>query len=315
MSKMIITSKLLAVWCLFSVAGCQLLPPSARAATPVKFTLIRNYLIVIAVTVNGSGTHEFLLDTGTNTTLLQTEFAQQLGLRPLDRVELMTVAGSKIVPRAQLPQLTFADKTVNNLEVLFSDLSEIRALRPNVRGILGQNFLSQCNYLVDYGKRQISLLDEADIRWCGEPLSFTTHEGKILVKINPVGQLALDSALEDLLLFAAIERKSQLNLKQDEYELRQLRSDAGQQNVWQGILRTFHIGKLTWQNLPVTLLAQKPADVGRVEDGLLPMSLFQSIYVNHRQGYVILNPNLSLHPANQSARPPLDTVVTRRRSD
>jgi predicted aspartyl protease len=311
MSKMI-TSKLLAMWCLISLWGVPLFPLSARAATTVKFTLVRNYLIVVSVTVAGSRSHEFLLDTGTNTTLLQTEFAQQLGLPPRDRIELMTVAGSQIVPRAQLPQLSFAGQTVTNLEVLFSDLREIRAVLPQVRGVLGQNFLSQCNYLVDYARREISLGDEAEARWCGERLPFTMHEGRVLLTLNPLGNLVLDSGIAELLLFDTAQQQARLSLKQEEDRPRQLKSDVGQQTVWQSKLPSLQIGKLVLPNLPVTLLPPSSADEGRTEAGLLPMSLFRSIYVNHRQNYVILNPSPSL-PANQSAKPPLDAAVTRPR--
>jgi predicted aspartyl protease len=279
---------------------------SAKAATDMQFTLVRNYLIVTSVTINGTGSYEFLLDTGTNTTLLHTEFAAQLGLRPIDRIELLTVAGSQAVPRAKLPSLTLGQKTVTDLEVLFSDLRAARSVIPNVRGVLGQNFLSQFNYLVDYSNRRI-LFVEANGQWCGTQLPFAWHEGRILVTIKPGWRLLLDSAIEDLLLFDATTRQAELDLKQNSLRHMQLTSDSGSRKVWQARVRTFHVGAIYFQDLPVTLLVQKASAEGRIEDGILPMSLFQAIYVNHKHGYVILNPK-SL--PNQSAKLPLDNAAT-----
>lgn len=273
-----------------------LLPTSAGAATDIQFTLVRNYLIVVSVTLNGAGPYEFLLDTGTNTTLLHTEFAAQLGLRPIDRVEIITVAGTQAVPRAKLPSLRLGDKVVNDLEVLFSDLRGVRSVLPKVRGMLGQNFLSQFNYLVDYPNRRISFIHEAEARWCGVQLPFTLHEGKILVTVEPGWRLLLDSAIADLLFFDTAARRGQLDLDQNSLSTLQLKSDLSSQAVWQGTLRTFRLGEILLRNLPVTLLNQNPAEVGRVENGLLPMSLFRSIYVNHHQNHVLLNP---IPPANQ----------------
>ena len=43
-------------------------------------------------------------------------------------------------------------------------------------------------------------------------------------------------------------------------------------------------------DLPVALMESKTAREGRIEDGLLPTSLFQSVYFNHRKKFVTLNP-------------------------
>src|SRR5262245_35599651 len=63
---------------------------SARtlAASTTQFKLLNGYVIVIPVTVNGAGPYEFVLDTGSNATLICGEFARALRLRPIDRVEI-----------------------------------------------------------------------------------------------------------------------------------------------------------------------------------------------------------------------------------
>jgi predicted aspartyl protease len=280
---------------------------SAWAATDLQFTLVRNYLIVTLVQINEAEPVPFLLDTGTNTTLLHTEFAAQLGLRPIDRIELLTVAGAQAVPRAKLQSLSLGSQTATDLEVLFSELREIRSVLPTVRGVLGQNFLSQFNYLVDYSKRRISFVEESNAVWCGAQIPFAWQEGRILITVKAGLQLLLDSAIADLLLFEPTARQVELDLSQNSLRSMQLKSDLGSREVRQGRLRTFRVGEILFQHLPVTLFPLKPAALGRLENGLLPMSLFQSIYLNHQRGYVIFNPTRS---PNQAAIPATDSAAT-----
>ena len=72
----------------------------------------------------------FLLDAGTNTTVVDPELGGRLGLRPLDRVSLVGPGGARIVPRARLESLAVGSKSVDGLEVLCADLGGIRRLGP-----------------------------------------------------------------------------------------------------------------------------------------------------------------------------------------
>src|SRR5205085_8720322 len=100
----------------------------AATTATVNFELLRGYLIVVPVTINGVGPVKFLLDTGTNTTLISLEFARQLQLCPQDRIELITVAGVQHLVRSQLESLTVGTQTATGLEVLISELREVLAI-------------------------------------------------------------------------------------------------------------------------------------------------------------------------------------------
>jgi len=45
--------------------------------------------------------------------------------------------------------------------------------------------------------------------------------------------------------------------------------------------------------VPVALVRDPAARAARVEDGLLPTTLFRAVYFNHAGGYVIFNPGQS----------------------
>jgi hypothetical protein len=105
------TSLLICFWLICS--NSILVGHSAQESSSLQFRLVQKSLIVVPVHVNGDGPFDFLLDTGTNTTLISPDLAQRLRLRPVDRVELVTVAGSEIVPRSWLNSLTLGSKTVS----------------------------------------------------------------------------------------------------------------------------------------------------------------------------------------------------------
>ncbi|MDQ3129284.1 MAG: retroviral-like aspartic protease family protein [Acidobacteriota bacterium] len=123
---------------------------------PVKFRLVQDYLIIVPVQINDSETLEFLLDTGTNTSIIIPEVAARLNLRPVDRIEIVTVAGSVIAPRSFVPRLALSGKSAENTEVLWSDLPELRRLDKRISGVLGQNFLAQFNFTLDFRERRIN---------------------------------------------------------------------------------------------------------------------------------------------------------------
>jgi predicted aspartyl protease len=274
---------------------CVFASAQTQPASIAQFKLLNGYLIVIPVTVNGAGPYEFLLDTGTNTTLVSAEFARQLRLRPIDRIELVTVAGSQIVPRARLESLTVGAKTAKKVEALFSELREARAVKPEICGVLGMNFLAQFNYLINYRERRIEFEDDVELENSlgGERLRLECYEGRAIVLARSASKeswrLALDSGITNLLLFAADWRDLKLDWAQGEPQRLTARTDLGSQVVWQKRLRSFQIGGANFYDLPAVVMESKIAGEGRVEDGLLPTSLFQQVYFNHRKNFVILN--------------------------
>lgn len=73
--------------------------PNARADSQVEFRLARKFMIVVSVTVNDKEKLDFLLDTGTNSTVVAPDIAEKLNLRPRDR------HNNKNFPRPLQPRL------------------------------------------------------------------------------------------------------------------------------------------------------------------------------------------------------------------
>jgi predicted aspartyl protease len=274
----------------FVACAVLLLLGSSVCAETVNFTLRRGHLIVIPVTLNGAGPYDFLLDTGASTTLVTPEFARQLRLRPIDRIELVTVAGSQFLVRSQLERVSVGQQTATGVEVLISELREVRAVESKLCGVLGQNFLAQFNYMIDYRTQRLEFEagTELETRFCSSQLPLVEHEGRLLVTLvvnqQPV-RFLLDTGIGTLLLFA--RRNLVLDWAAGAGEMQLLSTDFGSRPVPQRRVRSLQLGPVKLVDLPVAVLAVQP---GRIEDGLLPTSLFQRVYFNQRRGYVLLNP-------------------------
>ena len=263
---------------------------SAQTAdAPVEFRLVQDHLIVVPVRINDSETLEFLLDTGTNSSVIIPEAAARLKLRAVDRIEIVTVSGSVIAPRSFLPRLTLGGKSATNTEILWSDLPELRRLDSRISGILGQNFLEQFNFTLDYSEHRINFADASENHFNENArLFFETNKERILLKLK-IKQtnlnLVLDSGASHLILFSSGRRKLEKQIEASD-QMMQVSTNAGKSITQTDWLDKLPVGKNNLRRLPVALLGE----VERAEDGLLPMNLFRSVYFNNQEGYVILNP-------------------------
>lgn len=84
----------------------------------LRVRIISGYLMVTSVSINDRGPFDFLIDTGTNTTLIDPQLAIQLGLQPKDRLKLASLASATDVPRYYLQTFRVGPASVSNQEAL-----------------------------------------------------------------------------------------------------------------------------------------------------------------------------------------------------
>lgn len=246
-------------------------------------------MIVVSVTVSETEKFDFLLDTGTNSTIITPEAAQKLNLRPQDRMEMITATGKQIVPRSFLQSLALGSKSAKDVEVLIMDLPVLDKIDKKICGILGQNFLAQFNYLLDFDKRQIVFDADGELenRLRGRQVSIEIEENRLLIAVNiqkNSRQFSLDAGAANLILFegAGIEKRATSFVK-----LLTNTGDGAAQNARFDFLQ---IGDKTFYDLPAIIMSEK--NESRTEDGLLPLCLFRSIYFNHKKRFVSFNPKI-----------------------
>ena len=279
----------LGLLCLIYATGAGVV----RAAEPTRLRLLAGRLPVVAVYLNGDGPFDLLLDTGTNTTIVSPALAARLGLRPVDSITLITVAGESDVPLTRLGKVEVGGRAASGVEAIVSGLEALSEIDPRVCGVLGQNFLGRFNYTLDYGGRAVEFEGDA-VPPSGERVPFATEEGKLVVvavcdaPAPRALRLVLDAAASSLVIFDDARRSLSDKLAARAAGL--MLTAAGGTEARLTRLPALRVGDSRLRDIPVALLNDPARRDARAEDGLLPTSLFRAVYFNHAAGYVIFNP-------------------------
>lgn len=269
--------------------GCR---AESSATTKVQFQILQKAMVAVPVFINGRGPFEFLLDTGTETSLIDPALARDLGLSATDHLTLYTPNGEKTLARAFLPKVTLGTVSGNNLEVLVDRSEAITNLGSKLRGVLGQNFLSQFDLLLDYKQKLLTLFagPSPDEAIAGTHIPFHLEHGTpLLIAKGSNGadlRLLLDSGSSNFWLFT---REASGFLNDPAGRSATLQTAAKATPAISGMVRVLSLGDTRLRNVPA-LLTEKLAQESTV-DGLLPTCLFQTVYFNNREGYAIVSPS------------------------
>jgi hypothetical protein len=280
------------------------LPAIASPATTgvtVRFRIVNDYLIVIPVTINGSGPYDFVLDTGSNNTMLDQKLAGELALPRGSESTSLGAMGPAAVSAVSADSVSIAGATVAGKELFLFASANVHNLAPRVRGILGEDFLQHFDILIDY-RHQVVQLESGPGTLAetltGEhlPLQLSgTRQGKptfgrliVTGHIQELGgnsiSLLLDSGVNSVNLF----RES-------------LGHDSNRQQFVEASIKSFGLTTMETRTVRRLSLGQSGIDDVTVialtghptsdTDGLIPTSLFHSIFISHQGRFVILNPS------------------------
>src|SRR5262249_40911375 len=143
---------------LFSCAAtAQLSTPASTADSTLPARTLRGYLMIVGVTIDDRGPFDFLVDTGTNTTLLDPRLARELGLQARDTLRLDSLSSSAGVPRYFLQKLKVGPAAISNAEALAVPLTQLNALDHKIRGFLGMTFLLHFSFRLDFDRGVMDL--------------------------------------------------------------------------------------------------------------------------------------------------------------
>jgi hypothetical protein len=156
---------------------------------------------------------------------------------------------------------------------LYSGLEAIHNFAPDIQGVLGQWFLSQFDYTLDLRGKRIEFGKQERN---GTRIPLQTINGRLAVSTS-LGDLILDSGASRLVLFG-VEPNIGLGGK------REWRAVAGSQEVGVISIKPLVIeGRPIWRGEAVAIPNRSEPGV----DGLLPLSLFKTIYVCNSEDYVV----------------------------
>src|ERR1700691_2189811 len=129
-------------------------PGSLASVTP---RFVQGALIIIPVRINHRGPFDFMMDTGSQVTVVDPSLASELGLKPQGEGGLVSATNYTHGSVAILESLEVDSHTVEKPLAIVQELGQIRAAVPRIRGVLGENFLAHFDLLIDYRHKVVCL--------------------------------------------------------------------------------------------------------------------------------------------------------------
>jgi predicted aspartyl protease len=130
-------------------------PPSAAPGadqTPdVKLVRDLTSRLTIGVTIDGQGPYEFLIDTGSDRTVISRELATALNLQPGPMVHMQESTGTDIVQTVVIPQLQIGKRTLTGVEAPAVSAADLGAA-----GMLGVDALRDLHVVMDFRAMRLS---------------------------------------------------------------------------------------------------------------------------------------------------------------
>jgi Aspartyl protease len=272
----------------------------------VPFRLVNRYQIVLPVFINHAGPYDFLLDTGTDTTIVGPSLAEELHLRTQGSAVISGAGFHEAGSFAQLDLVQAGSHAVAGQEVLVYGLMNLRSVDTRIRGILGEDFLEHFDMLIDKGHKLLCLDDSASMRAevNGPHVPLATPERKPDAAPLP-SSLILSARLSDGSQPIRLKLDSGTNasflyntngpMAPGGYRSGSVVGSCadGDQKVFSALPpQQVKIGSIRLPNVTFMALAHPQKDSNRrAFDGLLSMDLFRRVFINHTDHYVVLEPH------------------------
>jgi hypothetical protein len=298
----------------FVAASLATLTLSALHAEPLcpgnvaSLTLRRmqDDLIVVRVLINRAGPYDFLVDTGSQITTIDPVLASDLHLRIEGTTGVSGVATQSRSAFAFLDLIEVGSHSVPQSLAVIQDIAELKAADPRMRGILGENFLSRFDLLID-NRQQILCLDESRTlaqAVKGEHIPLAQPHGPrddmpftrpMIVSVRlttadvPPVLLRLDSGSNAALLYAAQPRLLRASvsrapvLKRVINGVEQAFAVLPAQDILVGACPVRQVSFV----IPMNEVGSGPSPR---EDGLLPTSAFERVFISYSKNYAALDP-------------------------
>lgn len=277
-------------------------PGNTASVTP---RFVQHALIVIPVRINQSGPFDFMVDTGSQVTVIDPSLAVQLDLKPQGNVGLVSVAGYAQASVTVLDTLEAASKVVEKAPAIVQDLRPIQAADRRIRGVLGESFVARFDLFVDYGHKSLCLDETSALRDSvrGEHIPFVPPQHpedelpfmeQLVISAHLSGTgtrailLQLDSGSDGPILYARNKANSTL-LRQATLQVdgvtkaRSAFAMLPPQDMQIGARTVRRVYFVT----PVIVEQNVPA---METDGILPTVLFQRVFISGSGHYVVFDP-------------------------
>jgi hypothetical protein len=236
----------------------------------VKLLVREGRPFVDGVYVNSQGPYRFLVDTGANMNLIETRLARKIAMRTTFSDAVESAAGKTFMPGSDGNVVELGPVRAEQQRFQYSDLEALHLMWPDIRGVLGQAFLASFDYTLDLRGKQLEFgKQERD----GNRSQFRLQDGRTAIPTN-LGDLVLDSGSPQVVLFGVGSGFGQV---------RDMLTLAGSASVRMISSKLAIAGKDVWRGDAVALPTRTEPGIA----GLIPLSVFNSIYICNSERYVV----------------------------
>ena len=259
--------------------------------------------IIVTVSVNHSGPYNFLLDTGTQFTMIDPSLVAELHLKGEDSIPVDGTGFHATASSALLGPVEVGTHGVAHVAAVVFNLQNLKSAGMSIRGVLGEDFLKHFDMLID-NEHRLLCLDEtgamrADVR--GAHIAMVTASetedvppNSILftVRLSDVPRpirLKLDSGATASVLYNPAKVQAPRLVRGAERH--GIGTDGAQRSFVTLPVQVVKIGSLDLQAVPFFAVAGTGPDSNTADfDGLLTVGLFRRVFICHTDHFAILEP-------------------------
>lgn len=218
------------------------------------------YRMTVPVNIDGRGPYNFLIDTGSERTVVSTDLAGDLELEFVEQARLVSIAGSKIVDTAFVPDLTLGEQNYGGVIAPLLRTQDIGA-----DGILGLDGLQNQRIVFDFRKTQIEIenIIEASNRGYEITVTGRTRSGQLILTNAEVSGISvtvvIDTGSQTSIGNRALQRKLYGRKARGMDNPSELTAVTGQTIIADsGVAKDFRIGRAQFSHIGIAFADSPP---------------------------------------------------------
>ena len=259
---------------------------AASPPVPLPFHLTSQGGIIVPAIVNGIGPVSFMLDTGSNGSVISEPLALALGAQAVAKTTLMSVSGRRDALVVRIEHLAVGGVSTHDVQMTVVspdafNLPDLATSGRKIQGVIGQDVLGALRYTIDYAQRRIVWHDTAArIPVHATVLELESQDDRLVARVpqdhHVLLRLVPDTGAETLVLFQhGGSIPPTVSLANESVELAGL---TGRRNARRVVVRAFRVGSTLLTDVAAVIVGHE-CDATPL-DGLLPLHLFARVTFN-----------------------------------
>jgi hypothetical protein len=244
------------------------------------------------------------LDTGSQVTIVEPSLAAELGLKSQGPIVVSAFSSEFPAVWTEAETVELGAIEAQSVHIAIEDLNQIRNLHPSIRGVLGEDFLTQFDFLIDR-TRKVVCFDSAnhmqqEIR--GDRVMLDLSSGSdfnsplphpLLLPVSIDGtdatsaRMLLDSGANVAVLNSSKVTPDWI----PNIDIRRGQVVGGKEQYFRRLEpRDIRVGRqLLGPVVFMTPAGEGAQSSNSIQDGLIPAALFRRVFVSYRSGFAILS--------------------------